>query len=707
MSHRMKPLSAALLAALATPLVAPVQADTELSEVTVRDTREAESYNAGVTTVGKGGPTALRDVPQTVTVINREVMEAQGATSLTDALRNVPGITLSAGEGGPIGDNVNLRGFSARTDVFMDGFRERGNYSRDTFFMETVEVLKGPSSMMFGQGSTGGVINYTSKVPTLRSHNEVSAGLGTEGFMRSTLDVNRKLADHTAARVSVMAQNNDSPRGADDVEAEKYGVAPSVRFGIGTPTQVTISEMSLRSREVPDYGVPVNAALGNKPPKVDRENFYGLTDDKFDQDVDILSVKLEHEFNKNLSARSQVMYNRADVHAMPSALSIAQTAAQIPTTALEDIEVNRNRREREVTDTSLFNQTDVTVKFDTGAIRHTVVSGFEVGTSDYDRQAYDWANLDRTSLLDPQSMAGSDDPDALRTLGTAQESTGDSTAFFVNDQIDLNEQLKLVLGVRQDRFELDFEERLADGTVREFDSSNDMTSLRAGVIFQPTTTQSYYVSYGTSFNPSAEASTLNAQNQNVDPEKNISYEIGGKWEVLNETLSLTAAIFEVEKTDARTRVANTDEYVLDGNQLVRGFELGAVGQITDAWQVIAGYSNLDGEYVKALEPGVEGNDLTNTPEDSFSFWTGYKFASVWEIGGGAVYTADRYLNNTNKVKLDSYTRYDATLAYAPKGYSVRLNLMNLTDEEYYEVASAGRATPAEKRGAIVTGTYEF
>lgn len=703
MNYRMKPLSAALAAVLATP----VMADTDLSEVKVSDTREAESYNPQVTTVGKGGATALRDVPQTVTVINREVMDAQGATTLTDVLRNVPGITLSAGEGGPIGDNVNLRGFSARTDVFMDGFRERGSYSRDTFFMETVEVLKGPSSMLFGQGSTGGVINYTSKVPTLRSHNDVSVGVGTEGFMRSKLDVNGRVAEHTAGRVSVMAQNNGSPRGADEVEAEKYGVALSMRWGIGTPTQLTVSEMSLRSREVPDYGVPVNAAMGNKPPKVDRENFYGMTDDRFDQDVDILTAKLEHEFNKNMSVRSQVMYAQADVYASPSALGLVNASSVTPQTPLEDIDVNRNRREREVEDASLFNQTDVTVKFNTGAIKHTLVTGLEVGTTGYERQAYDWANLDATSLTDPQPMTSGEDLDAVRTLGTAQESSGDLMAVFINDQIDLTDQWKLIAGLRHDKFDLDFEQTTNAGVVSKFDSSDSMTSVRAGVIFQPAATQSYYVSYGNSFNPSAEASTLNEKNENVDPEKNRSYEIGGKWEVLDEKLSLTAAAFQVEKTDARTRLARTDEYTLDGNQSVKGFELGAVGQINTAWQVIAGYSNLDGKYEKALEADVEGNELTNTPEHSVSLWTTHKVGSFWEVGGGAVYSSDRFLNNTNTIALDSYTRYDATVAYAPKGYSVRLNLLNVTDEEYYEVASAGRATPAEGRGAIVTGTYEF
>ncbi|HEX2586011.1 MAG TPA: TonB-dependent receptor plug domain-containing protein, partial [Steroidobacteraceae bacterium] len=240
--------------------------------------------DVNTTQIGKV-PQSLRDIPQAMTVINREVLDAQSATRLTDALRNVPGITISAGEGGQIGDNINLRGFSARTDLFLDGFRDRGQYTRDTFFLQSVEVLKGPSSILFGRGSTGGVINQSSKKPMLRDATEVAAAVGTDSYYRLSADVNAKLSDSSALRVVALGHENKSTR--DVVESKRYGINPSLRIGIGSDTEITASLMLQRNRETPDYGFPLLKFDGrlSKPIDAPANRYYGFTDDKFDQDV--------------------------------------------------------------------------------------------------------------------------------------------------------------------------------------------------------------------------------------------------------------------------------------------------------------------------------------------------------------------------------------------------------------------------------------
>jgi catecholate siderophore receptor len=704
-----KPLTAAVLMVLAMPATYAAETtepgttgdEKTLNEIDVRAGRAQDEYSPGVTTVGgKGGAAAVRDVPQSLSVINRAVLDAQGAATLKDALRNVPGITLSAGEGGNIGDNINIRGYSARTDLFLDGARDRGQYTRDVFFLESVEVLKGPSSMLFGRGSTGGVINQVSKQADLRDRSEASVAIGTEAFYRATADVNQKMSETSAFRVAAMGQTNESTR--DVIEGERYGVAPSLRFGIGTPTEVSVSVLHQRSNEIPDYGLPI-AAGGTKenpakPIAVDRDNFYGFTDDYFNQDVDALSLRIEHKFSPALSLRNQTMYNQVEVHARPTTITSAGVRAP---------------RDRDVKDQSLYNQTDLVAKFDTAGLKHTLVTGVEVGREYYENQGYAWTTVPPQSLTNP--TYGPMPSSAIRTKNAKpSETDADSLAVYVNDTLELTNQWKLIGGLRWDQFAADVLSFSATTGIQTATSRTDeMTSVRAGVLYQPDNAQSYYVSYGTSFNPSAEQLTsLSVANAAVDPEENRSFEVGAKWDLLGGKLALNTALFRIEKDNARTTDNVTQTVTLDGNTRVDGFEIGAAGQLTSNWQIFAGYTYLNGEILKLTEGGSsggtrDGNTLANTPEHSASLWTTVGFAKGWEAGGGLVYSAERFTNNANTAIVDGYTRFDATLAYRQKKYDVRLNVLNVTDEEYFDVASGSRATPAQGRGAIVTGTYRL
>lgn len=733
---------------LTTPIHA-AEADKErvLAPVKVQENAtSSREYSPSSSSIGaKGEAAALRDIPQTVNVINRAVIESQGATSLKEALRNVPGITISAGEGGAIGDAINLRGFSARTDIYLDGIRDRGQYTRDTFYLDAVEVLKGPSSMLFGRGSTGGVINQNSKKPDLNARGEVVVSVGTDDFYRTTIDINHPIADDAAFRIAAFGQDTKNTR--DVIENQDFGFAPSLRLGIGGDTEVLLTALIQRNNDIPDYGVPLirsdrTANAVSRPLDSTHEKYYGYLDDHFDQDVNSFNATIKHKFNSNLTLTNRTQYVQYKTAASPSPLSGAVvigaasgTGAAIPVRGmpLDQLQASRQNRDRTIRDKTVSNQTDLVLKLDTGGIKHTLLGGLEIDRDTYENNAYDWGTASSARFINldsPQNGYRSGSREKL----TNNEVTADTLAVYLNDQIELSEQWKVVAGVRWDRFDAEADQKvypvsfvpsLTGQSPYSVDQTVNIFSVRAGVIWQPSQTQSYYISYGTSANPSAEGLTLTVAQADTDPEKSRAFELGAKFDLLGSDLQLSSALFQIEKTDARTTVNNV--VTLDGDQRVRGVELSAVGHLTPSWQVLAGYTYMDGEMIKAPDSSTvaiaqadetlptvnappifaKGKTLQNTPRDTASIWTTYNITDNWEVGGGAVYSAKRYLNNFETAQVDAYTSINATIAYRQKAFGVRLNLQNLTDEVYYETASGGRATPAAGRTAILTTSYWF
>lgn len=715
--------------AFAQNTVKPADTKTEAALPEVVVTGSAD-YAPGNSSLGGKTPALLRDIPQTVTVINRQVLNAQAANSMTEALRNVPGITIAAGEGGAIGDNINLRGFSARTDIFMDGFRDRGQYTRDTFSIEAVEVLKGPSSMLFGRGSTGGVINQVSKKPSLKEFSEVTASVGSNEYYRGTLDLNRPLSATAAARVEVFVQDTQSTR--DVVRNQDAGIAPSLRLGIGTPTEITLSGLFQRNHDLPDYGFPFVTTSGagtvRKPVDAPANRYYGYTDDHFDQSVNVLSASLRHKISPNLTLRNQTQYSRYVVSASPSPLgAVTRVGGGVPSLAddLAILKAPRQDRERDLHDTTLFNQTDLIAKIQTGTISHTLTTGLELGHDNYQEDRYVWNTTAAEAAIN-LGNPNNGTRQGSRALSRTVETSADTFAAYINDQIDLNKQWKLVGGLRWEHFKVESSLHKftlpagypVDTTIAVVPKTDSMLNPRAGVIFQPNEMQSYYLSYGTSSNPSAEAVTQTASTAKLDPEKSRSIEAGTKLDFMEGALSFNSAVFHVEKTNARTTNALTGIVTLDGDVRVQGIELGVVGRITPAWQILAGYTLLDGKVLKSKDrsgsgttasPYVysQGKTLQNTPRHSASAWSTFSFSNTWEAGGGLVYSSQRNVNNFEDAVVDGYTRFDATLAYKQKSYDVRLNLQNLSDKKYFETASGGRATPVKGRSAIITVAYRF
>lgn len=718
-NFRASPLQSALLLALTLPAATHAQTTATSSDDTPSKPKTLNSvhvtgsvlgndYTTDASTVGAKVPTSLRDIPQTVVVVNRELMEAQGATSLQDALRNVPGITIGAAEGGQIGNNINLRGFTARTDIYLDGFRDPGQYYRDVFDLDAVEVLKGPSSMLFGRGSTGGVINQVTKEPELKAFGTLSATVGTSDRYRLAGDINQPLSDTAAARLNVYGQDMHSTR--DVFNNRDGGIAPSLRFGIGTPTQITLSALIQHNRDTPDYGVP---PINGRPAQVNHKNWYGLTDDRTIQDVDAFNARLEHAFSDHVNLRTQLQYSEYKTDARETAANTVVTASGVtlnrtlanPTNVpLQDLYVQLASHDRVIHDKLLDSQTDLITKFDTGSWQHTLITGVELARETYNNQTYTRSGLPRISLLDPVYEATP--ANVKTTAGNYAQSTGKTAAVYVNDTIKFNDQWMIVAGLRRDRFDAHISNTLSAPAYAQ--QTVSFTSVRGGVIYQPSEKQSYYASYGTSFNPVLEQLTLTNGTQNLAPSKNRSYEIGGKWNLLDDMLAINAALYQLEQTNARTQTSS-GEYTLDGNIRVRGAELGVVGHLTKNWQIFSGYSYMRGTIVKARD-GTQGNVPANTPRNTFTTWSTYTFAEHWEAGGGPTYMSQRYAANNNYVSVGGYTRWDATVAYHQTRYDIRLNVLNLTNKQYFDAlipSDGGRAVPAIGRTAMATFTYKF
>ncbi|BEV16739.1 TonB-dependent siderophore receptor [Herbaspirillum sp. DW155] len=734
--NRLTPIAAALVATFAAPLSLHAQqvtstpstskpaADSQLAPVTVEGRRDDfASTGTAITKL----PADLHDVPQSVTVVNKAQMQSQGVTSLADALRNVSGITLGGAEGGQIGNNINLNGFSARTDIYLDGFRDRGQYYRDTFAIEEVEVLMGPSSMLFGRGSTGGIINQVSKKANLTAATEVGASVTTNGLVRSTVDVNRPLTDTSAMRIEAMAQKGAaSTRNQTDVQ--DFGLAGSYVWGIGTSTEITLSALLQHNNDQPDYGLP---PLNGHPVNVDRNTAYGLDSDRTIQDVASFNAGIKHKIAPDVTLRNQTQFNyvRTDaVETAPQSLGTVSSGSFTSLTSsnlpLSSLYVRGQSHDRLITDYSIFNQTELAAKFATGSVKHDTVAGVEVGHDGYDNQNY-YRNgscngrslnasgattgyVDCVSAVNPSySSAGSN---VTSTAGNHAGGSANTLAAYVGDTIELAPQFKLVGGLRYDRYVASVSNSISSTRNPGYaEQTVNFLSVRSGAIWQPTSAQAYYVSYGTSFNPSLEQLTGTQGQQNLDPEKNRSYEVGGKWDLANG-LALTAAAFQITKENARSQVA-TGVYVLDGTVRVNGARTGATGHITHDWQVAANYTYLDAKVLNgAAGDNSVGKIPVNTPKHTLTTWTTYDLAPHWQIGGGATYMSQRYADAPNTVQVGGYTRYDAMLAYTTKAYDIRLNLYNLTDKMYYDAliqSDGGRSVPGSGRTAMLSLTYRM
>lgn len=689
----------------------------------------------------------LVDTPQTVVVIPRSVFEQQGATTLRDVLRNTPGITFAAGEGGTAnGDQMSIRGFDARTDIFVDGIRDTGTYTRDAFNLEQVEVVKGPAGSVTGRGSTGASINLVSKTPKLETVRVGTAAIGTDDFYRATLDVNQALPDSpvagTAVRVNALWQDSGVP-GRDEVENKTWAVAPSLALGLGTASRATLSLLHMEQDNVPDYGIPwvptltgdtgsVTPGIGNPggKPNVDQSNWYGLKDRDYEEVVsDVITLGLERDLSADTTLRNTTRYTRVDRDSVITAPRFVITnpdgsPANAPTgdgVVTPLIRRSDWKSRDEVTD-NLANNLNLTTKLATGFIDHSLSTGLELSreTSRGHGRAYPPGTVfPDTSVFNPDPDDAFNAP--LTRDGSVTDATAESVGLYVFDTLKLSERWQLNGGLRWDRFDVDYYTRTAATAVppsveTRLSRTDKMLSWNAGAVFKPRPNGSLFVGYGNSFNPSAEGLALSdgsgrtPANVNTPPEESRTLEVGTKWDFNNNRLSLSAAVFRTDKVNARVPdPTDPTVSVLDGEQRVQGVELGASGFITREWTLFAGYVYMDSEIRESSNPLEVGSDLTRTPQHSFNVWTTYTLPFGLTLGGGAQYMGEVTRSTTPPVTtVDSYLIYSAVASYeVNKNLTLRLNVNNITDEEYVDRVGGGHYIPGAARSFILTAIYAF
>ncbi|WP_428661067.1 TonB-dependent receptor [Reyranella sp.] len=697
-----------------------------MTPVTVTGSRPSDDFLPPPASINRLGG-EIRDIPQSIVIIDKALMQSQGATSFQSAIRNTPGVTLGAAEGGNIGNNVNLNGFSARTDIYLDGMRDRGQYYRDTFALEQIEILMGPSSMLFGRGSTGGVINQVLKKPSLNKATEVSAALTSNGLTRFTADVNQPMDSDSAARVNMMFQRGKiSTRDLTDVL--DFGISPSVKLGIGGPTQVTLSALLQHNHDNVDYGVPNYNGYLLTPP---RNTNYGLADDRTNTDQVMVNATVDHKFNNSLSLRNQSQFNwvNTDVRQTSGGVAGVLNGAWnfVPTPVGPNspayLTIRQISRDRNINDITVTNQTELTAKFDTGPLSHNLLVGFEVDYDSYTNKSFSRRGTCNGNLLavgQVGCVAAAYTTGYSNNLSQIPGNYASAQAWdfapYINDTIQIIPEIKLVGGVRLDNYwaqignSINLANTPGNTATPYMQQSVNFVSWRGGLLFQPDKVQSYYFSYSTSFNPSLEqlVSTTGSRDP-LPPENNEAFELGAKYDLLNGGLSLTGALFQITKNNART--LNFDgTYSATGQIRVQGLRAGIAGRITPELQVWGGYTLLNARIVNGTAINTTDKIPLNTPRDSATLWATYTFDKKWEIGGGPTYQGLRYANNTNTIIVPDYIRLDATAAYKMEKYDIRLNVFNLTNVYYYEQVAAsdgGRGVPGSGLTAMLTLNYRM
>jgi len=642
----------------------------------------------------------VRDAPQSISIIPRAIIEQQSASTLRDVLRNVSGISMAAGEGGggPAGDNLTLRGFGARNDIFVDGIRDFASYTRDTFNVEQVEVVKGPSSAQTGRGSTGGYINLFSKQPERQSFAGGSIGVGAPGFVRATADLGLAGA---AFRVNALYHNADTP-GRDHVNTRRWGIAPSVAVGLGSDTRAILSWVRLKQNNVPDYGIPfvpaTNTALpgfADEPAPVDYDNYYGLLErDREKLRSDLVTFAAEHDLSDAVRISNTTRFGHATRDSIYSSPRFFNT-----TTTL----ITPQTQSRDTVDQILLNQSNVFARFVTGGVRHDLIAGFEVSREKSRNQLRAITAGTPTDLFDP-------DPERP-WVGVVEDIPGavvraraDTVAAYLFDTITLSEQLLVTGGLRWEHYKSRF---AAAAPAAPLGRTDRNLTWRAGITFKPVRRLSLYAGAGTSVNPSIEnmtQTTPTAALVALKPERSRTYEVGAKWDGFAGKLLLAAALFRTDKMNARTPgLPGEPATVLEGRQRVDGFELGATGKITKKWDVIASYTYLDSEIRESNVPAEVGNRLVNVPVHSGSLWTTYKLPIGVEVGGGVRYVGERFTNVLNARKVDAYVAADATIGYDfARDFTLRLNAFNLFDKRFADQISGGHFVPGPGRSVLAT-----
>ncbi len=706
----------------------------------------------------------LVDTPKTVQVLKKEMLKEQGSASLMEALRNTSGITMQLGENGntAAGDTFQMRGFSGQSSTFVDGVRDLGAVSRDVFNIEQVEVVKGAGGADVGRGASAGYINLISKLPTLEQANDISLSVGTADKKRLTIDSNSVVNDSTALRLNMMLQESNAEE-RKEVSSKHMAIAPSLAFGLDSPTKVYIYSQHTRQDNVPDGGVPTigmdgfynsNATI-MAGAKVSRDNFYGSQQDYEKIEADMISAKVEHQLNANTVVRNITRYGKSHLDRVltgVNGLSLNGAA----------IEVALIRQRVDQSNEILANQSTLNTAFQTGSINHDLVLGLEIlKESQLSLGTTRGSTSTTTVVLNGQTLpidspvqnvyAPNSQVSLLIPYLTGADNDGSTTttALYAFDTLSLTDNLKFNIGLRADSYKTKTTSgtlvtggasgnlatyspqgyNVGDVVINDLEDDDTLISWNAGLVFKPAANGSVYVAFADAQTPPAgdsfvlSATAGNQANAALEPQKTTTAEVGTKWELLNKRLNVSAALYRTENENQASVDAITGVATQEGKTRIDGIELAAVGQLTNFWQLTASIGLMDSEQLnqssKSSSTGAisTSDSIRWTPDMTASLWTSYTLDKL-TLGGGARYvseqkrvvTTNTNLATQNMPAIPAYTVVDMMAAYkVSKNTNLRLNVYNVFNEEYISTLNNGgsRMTLGAPVSAAITAEFSF
>jgi TonB-dependent siderophore receptor len=694
----------------------------------------------------------LVDTTRTMTVIPDQVIKDQGVTNLTDALKNVPGVgAFYAGENGSstTGDAVYMRGVDTSNSIYVDGIRDIASVTRDTFNTQQVEVIKGPSGTDYGRSAPSGSINMISKQPRLDTGLDASVSAGSAWMRRGTLDYNQAINDNAAFRLNLMGEKtHDAAR--DNIQNERYGVAPSLALGLDTATRLYVNYLHVHQNNTPDGGIPTVGLPGYSAPsaayaalnnsgKVATSNYYG-TDSDFDKSTtDSATLRFEHDLSDNTTLRNTTRWSRVKQEYLLTA--VMGGASNITAPNPNDVgswRWSRLANTKDISNRILTNQTNITSKFATGSVGHDVSAGVEFTRENQTTYGVNALTPPAVNIYHPISSISIG---GLDRNGANANGQTDTFGIYAFDTLAITSDFELNGGIRLDNYHTEYDSATACGgtgrgalacppgvarntpvTTVDTAKSGNLVNWKAGALYRLTEQGNLYVNYaisqqppgGSSFALAAGGSGNSANRTDFKPQKAKSSEVGTKWQVLDKRLLLNAALF---RTDIENEVDANDDgtYSQTGKKRVEGYELSATGNITPDWEIIAGYTMQHASVREGASVAQDGSSaLAYTPKHAFTLWTNYQATDALSVGAGARYVGSLRRGSDGAVGTPDHTEgywvADAKLGYkVNNNLDLQLNVYNLFDTNY--VASINKSGyryhPGEPRTFLLTANVHF
>lgn len=669
----------------------------------------------------------LLDTPKTIQVIKKETLAEQGSITLMEALRNTPGITMQLGENGntSAGDTFQLRGASLQQSTFVDGIRDLGAVTRDTFNLESVEVIKGAAGAETGRGAATGYLNLISKQAHLGDESSVSATVGTADKKRASVDLNRQLSDTSAFRLNAMTQDSGVD-GRSTVKNKGQGLGLSYVDGLGTPTRIHLFSQHIRQNNIPDGGIPsigfegfysATAAIQNAA-KVNRNNYYGSVNDYEKVSADMVTAKVEHDLGQGTTVRNVTRWGQTRMDRELTGINtITATNVNAPSTWT----LSRSRQKVDQVNTILANQTSVNSVFNALGLEHSLATGVELMHEKQDVTGH--------TAVGTTSSANLYNPNSNDAFGSFVPSGAETNGFtttlgaYVFDTVKLNEQFSLNGGVRIDRYKLGTRNISTANAKTTLDDERTLTNWSVGGVYKPAPNGSIYASYADSKTPPGgnnfqlSATANNQSNAALDPQTTKTVELGTKWELLNKKLNVAAALFQSVNDGQTTVDPVTSAATQYGKTEVKGIELSAVGQLTNFWQISAGLAKTQTRQIDQRSATTVTDSVRWSPDLTATLWTSYQLDKLtMGIGARHVSEQKRLITEgtnaatTSMPNVPAYTVFDMMVSYKlAKNTNLQLNVYNLFDKEYLSTLNNGgaRLVLGAPRSATLTAVYNF